>query len=176
MAKKYHPDLHPNDPEAEAKFKEVNEAASVLTDPDKRARYDQFGHAGVDNNGMGGGYSGGGFGDFGGFGGFGDIFDTIFGGGGSMSNQRNRPRRGADIETTITVTFEEAAFGTEKRSKNSPYGRLYGLSRYRRGGGGRHQRFVLNAVAAVRCVRCRIPRSVKYKMFARVPNAAGKAP
>lgn len=77
MAKKYHPDLHPNDPEAEAKFKEVNEAASVLTDPDKRARYDQFGHAGVDNNGMGGGYSGGGFGDFGGFGGFGDIFDTF---------------------------------------------------------------------------------------------------
>ena len=117
MAKKYHPDLHPNDPEAEAKFKEVNEAASVLTDPDKRARYDQFGHAGVDNNGMGGGYSGGGFGDFGGFGGFGDIFDTIFGGGGSMSNQRNRPRRGADIETTITVTFEEAAFGTEKEVK-----------------------------------------------------------
>ena len=97
MAKKYHPDLHPDDPEAAEKFKEVNEAASVLTDADKRSRYDQFGHAGVDGN-MGGGAGGyGGFDDFGGMGGFGDIFETLFGGGGGRRSDPNRPQRGADI-------------------------------------------------------------------------------
>ena len=77
MAKKYHPDLNPGDKEAEAKFKEVNEAYSVLSDADKKARYDQFGHAGVDPSYGAGTGAGGGFGDFGGFGGFGDIFDTF---------------------------------------------------------------------------------------------------
>ncbi len=111
MAKKYHPDLHPDEPDAAEKFKEVNEAASVLTDADKRARYDQFGHEGVDGN-MGGGF-GGGFEDFG-FGGFSDIFDSIFGGGQSRRSDPNRPRRGDDIAVKIDISFEEAAFGAEK--------------------------------------------------------------
>lgn len=113
-AKQYHPDLHPDDPAAAEKFKEVNEAAEVLTNAEKRQRYDQFGHAGVDNNGMGGGFGGGGFSDFGGFG---DIFENIFGGFGGGSSQRNRPRRGADIEATLNISFEEAAFGVDKELK-----------------------------------------------------------
>lgn len=80
MARKYHPDLHPDDKEAAEKFKEINEAYEVLSDSEKRARYDQFGHAGVDPN-YGGGAGAGGFGGFGGFGDVGDIFDSIFGGG-----------------------------------------------------------------------------------------------
>ena len=112
QAKKYHPDLNPDNPEAAEKFKEVNEAASVLTDEDKRARYDQFGHAGVDGS-QGAGF-GGGFGDFGGFGGFSDIFDTFFGGGGGRRSDPNRPQRGSDIEVSLDVTFEEAAFGVDK--------------------------------------------------------------
>lgn len=80
MARKYHPDLHPDDKEAAEKFKEVNEAYEVLSDSEKRARYDQFGHAGVDPN-YGGSAGAGGFGGFGGFGDVGDIFDSIFGGG-----------------------------------------------------------------------------------------------
>lgn len=112
MAKKYHPDLNPDNPEAAEKFKEVNEAASVLTDADKRSRYDQFGHAGVDGNNMGGGAGFGGFEDFGGFG---DIFDSLFGGGGGgRRNDPNRPQRGADIETDVDISFEEAAFGIDK--------------------------------------------------------------
>ncbi len=112
-AKKYHPDLHPGDKEAEAKFKEVNEAYEVLSDKDKKARYDQFGHAGVDPN-FG---AGGGAGGFGGFDDFGDIFSNIFGGGfgfGGGTQRRNGPVRGADIRSTITITFEEAAFGCKK--------------------------------------------------------------
>lgn len=112
-AKKYHPDLHPGDKEAEAKFKEVNEAYEVLSDPDKKARYDQYGHAGVDPNfGAGGGNPfGGGFGDFGDI--FGDIFGNFgFGGGGGA--RRNGPKRGRDIHKTIEITFEEAAFGCKK--------------------------------------------------------------
>ena len=100
-AKKYQPDLHPGDKEAEAKFKEVNEAYEVLSDSEKRQRYDQFGHAGVDPNfGAGGGGFGGGFGDFG------DIFSDIFGGGfGGFggSSRRNGPRRGADVRQTVTI-------------------------------------------------------------------------
>ena len=110
-AKKYHPDLHPGDKEAEAKFKEVNEAYEVLSDPDKKARYDQYGHAGVDTNfGAGGGNPfGGGFGDFGDI--FGDIFGNFGFGGGA---RRNGPKRGRDIHKTIEITFEEAAFGCKK--------------------------------------------------------------
>ena len=103
LAKKYHPDLNPNDPAAEAKFKEVNDAYSVLSDPDKRAAYDRYGHAAFDGS-MGGGGAGGagtGFGGFGGFGDFGDlgdIFGSFFGGGfGGASARRNAPQRGDDI-------------------------------------------------------------------------------
>jgi len=113
-AKKYHPDLHPNDKEAEAKFKEVNEAYEVLSDKEKRARYDQFGHAGVDPN-YGGGQGGyGGFGGFGDFGDLGDIFGSFFGGGTSRSARQNAPRRGEDVGVRLELTFEEAAFGCEK--------------------------------------------------------------
>lgn len=112
LAKKYHPDLNPGDKEAEAAFKEVNEAYEVLSDPDKKSKYDQFGHAGVDPN-FG---AGGGFGGAGGFGGFDDISDifSFFGGGFGGSARRNGPRRGGDVEASVVLTFEEAIFGCEK--------------------------------------------------------------
>ena len=112
MAMKYHPDRNPGDKTAEEKFKEAGEAYEVLSDDDKRARYDQYGHQGVDPNfnpGFGG-FGGG----FGGFGDFGDIFSDIFGGGGSRSSTYNAPRRGENVATRLELTFEEAAFGCEK--------------------------------------------------------------
>ena len=115
-AMKYHPDRNPGDKTAEEKFKELGEAYEVLSDPDKKSRYDQFGHAGVDPNygaGAGGPY-GGGYGGFGGFGDFGDIFGDIFGGGRSSARTRNAPRQGENVGVRLEVTFEEAAFGTEK--------------------------------------------------------------
>ena len=116
LAKKYHPDMNPDNAEAEQKFKEVNEAYSVLSDPDKKAKYDQFGHAAFDQT-AGGGY--GGYGGFSDFGDIGDIFSSFFGGGfggfgGSSSRRRNAPQRGEDIGVHITLTFEEAAFGVKK--------------------------------------------------------------
>lgn len=115
MSKKYHPDLHPGDKEAEEKFKEVNEAYQVLSDDEKRQRYDQFGHAGVDGNaGFGGG--GGGFNGGFDFGDLGDIFGDFFGGfGGGGRTRRNGPRRGSDLSQYINLTFEEAAFGCKKK-------------------------------------------------------------
>ena len=117
-AKEFHPDLNKDNPEAEGKFKEVNEAYEVLSDPEKRSRYDQFGHAGVDPSAAGGAGYGGGFGGFGGFGGgidMEDIFGSIFGGGfGGGRGRQNRAEKGRTIQQNITVTFEEAAFGTEK--------------------------------------------------------------
>lgn len=122
MARKYHPDLHPDDKEAAEKFKEINEAYEVLSDAQKRARYDQFGHAGVDPNyggGAGGDY--GGFSGFGGFGDVGDIFDSIFGGfggfggGRSTASNANAPRRGGDISQNITIDFMEACKGVKKK-------------------------------------------------------------
>ncbi len=117
-AMKYHPDRNPGDKEAEEKFKECGEAYEVLSDPDKKARYDQYGFAGVDPNfGAGAGGYGGGFGGFGGFGDFGDfgdIFGDIFGGGRSRSAQQNAPRRGENVLSRLELTFEEAAFGCEK--------------------------------------------------------------
>ena len=117
QAKKYHPDLNPGDAEAEKKFKEVNEAYAVLSDSEKKAQYDQYGHAAFDPNMGGGGFGGfGGF-DFGGGGGFdifGDIFGNMFGGGGSSSARRNGPVRGSDCEISLTISFEEAAFGVKK--------------------------------------------------------------
>ena len=119
-AMKYHPDRNPGDKEAEEKFKELGEAYEVLSDDDKRSRYDQFGFAGVDPNygagqgGYGGGF-GGGFGGFGGFGDFGDIFGDLFGGGAARSaNAQKVPRRGDNVGIRQELTFEEAAFGTEK--------------------------------------------------------------
>lgn len=115
-AMKYHPDRNPGDKEAEQKFKEIGEAYEVLSDPDKKARYDQYGFAGVDPNfGAGaGGYGGAGFGGFGDFGDLGDIFGEFFGGGRSRGSQQNVPRRGENVMTRLELTFEEAAFGCEK--------------------------------------------------------------
>ncbi len=126
LAKKYHPDLNPGDKEAEEKFKEVNEANDVLSDPQKRQRYDQFGFAGVDPNYAAA--NGGGAGGFGGgFGGvdLGDIFGDIFGGGfgggfsgfggGSSPRTANVPRKGHDIQASVILTFEEAAHGCSKK-------------------------------------------------------------
>ena len=123
LAKKYHPDLNPGDKEAEEKFKEVNEANDVLSDPEKRKRYDQFGFAGVDPNyaaqqgggagGFGGGFGGVDLGDI-----FGDIFGGSFGGfggfGGSSRANPNAPRKGHDIQASVILTFEEAAHGCSK--------------------------------------------------------------
>ena len=113
MARKYHPDLHPDDKEAAEKFKEVNEAYEVLSDSQKRARYDQFGHAGVDPNyGGGAGAGAGGFGGFGGFSDVSDIFESFFGGfgGGSRSTapSANAPRRGGDVNSNVTIDIMEA--------------------------------------------------------------------
>ena len=112
LAKKYHPDMNPGDKEAEAKFKEASEAYSVLSDPDKRRQYDQFGHAAFEG-GAGGGAGGFDFngmdvGDI-----FGDIFGDFFGGGRSRA-QNNGPMKGQNLHHTIRITFEEACFGTEK--------------------------------------------------------------
>ncbi|HEX2924989.1 MAG TPA: molecular chaperone DnaJ [Ruminiclostridium sp.] len=114
LAKKYHPDVNPGDKTAEAKFKEVNEAYEVLSDSQKRSRYDQFGHAGTDPNGFGGG-AGGFSSDFD-FGGIGDIFETFFGGSGfgGRSRARRGPQKGADIKYAMEISFEEAAFGVER--------------------------------------------------------------
>ncbi len=114
MSKKYHPDLHPDDKVAEEKFKEVNEAYQVLSDDEKRQRYDQFGHAGVDGNA---GFGGGGFGGFD-MGDLGDIFGDMFsgfGGFGGGRQRRNGPRRGSDLTEYITLSFTEAAFGCKKK-------------------------------------------------------------
>ena len=179
LAKQYHPDLNPGDKTAEAKFKEVNEAYEVLSDKDKRARYDQFGHAGVDPN-FGAGGPGGGFG--GGFGGFdmgdidlGDLFGSFFGGGfgggGGGGRSRNAPQKGETIRAGVTITFEEAAFGCEKEitvTRTEPCEECKGsgcapgtteeicpdchgsgVVRIQRGGGG----FSFSTTAA--CTRCR---------------------
>ena len=115
LAKKYHPDMNPGDKEAEAKFKEANEAYDVLSDSEKRAKYDQFGHAAFDPTQGGGGAYGGGFGGFGDFGDLGDIFGSFFGGGfGGSSRRQNGPTRGEDVGAQITVSFEEAVFGVKK--------------------------------------------------------------
>lgn len=113
LAKKYHPDMNPGDATAEAKFKEASEAYAVLSDPEKRKQYDQFGHAAFDGGAGGGGF--GGF-DFSG-GDFSDIFGDIFGdffGGGRRSRTNNGPMKGANIRTSVRITFEEAVFGVEK--------------------------------------------------------------
>ena len=116
-AMKYHPDRNPGDKEAEEKFKELGEAYEVLSNDEKRQRYDQFGFAGVDPNygaGQGGNPFGGGFGGFEDFGDLGDLFGSFFGGGASRGQSRNAPRRGENVGARLELTFEEAAFGCEK--------------------------------------------------------------
>ena len=118
LARKYHPDVNPGDKDAEEKFKEINEANAVLSDPAKKARYDQFGFAGVDPNygaggpGWGDGAAGFDFGDLG------DIFGSFFGGGfggfGGSTQRRNAPQRGESIRVSVSISFTEAAFGCEK--------------------------------------------------------------
>ena len=112
LAIKYHPDKNQGDKEAESKFKEINEAYQVLSDPEKKATYDRYGTVDFD----GSGYGAGGFGgfDFSEMGGFGDIFESFFGGGGGSGRRRNGPQRGSDLEYTVNLTFEEAVFGVEK--------------------------------------------------------------
>ena len=112
LAKKYHPDMNPGDAEAEKKFKEASEAYAVLSDPEKKRQYDQYGHAAFDG-GMGGAggfdFSGADFSDI-----FGDIFGDFFGGGRSRNARNNGPMKGANIRTSIRITFEEAVFGCKK--------------------------------------------------------------
>ena len=118
LAMKYHPDKNPGDKEAEEKFKEINEAYAVLSDPEQKKKYDQFGHAGVDPNSFAGGFGGG-------FGGFEDIFDifgSAFGGGfggfgGGQARRSNAPRKGNDIQKSMTISFTDAAFGCKKQIK-----------------------------------------------------------
>lgn len=111
LAKKYHPDMNPGDAEAEKKFKEASEAYAVLSDPEKRRQYDQFGHAAFDGSAGGGGFdfSNMDFGDI-----FGDIFGDFFGGGRSRGGRNNGPQKGANLRTSIRISFEEAVFGCEK--------------------------------------------------------------
>ena len=113
LTKENHPDLHPGDKACEERFKEANEAYEVLSDEEKRKKYDQFGHAAFDPNA---GFGGGGYGDFSGFGGFGDLFSDLFGGFGGASARANpnAPRRGESIRAAVNVSFEEAAFGCKK--------------------------------------------------------------
>lgn len=123
LARKYHPDLHPDDADCAEKFKEVNEAYEILSDPSKKERYDQFGHAGVDPNYGSGGFGGGA--GFNPFGDMGDIFENLFGGsgfggfstGGSGRSRANAPRRGQDIDTTVTIDFMEACTGVKQDVK-----------------------------------------------------------
>ena len=112
LAKKYHPDMNPGDKNAEAKFKEASEAYAVLSDPDKRRQYDQFGHAAFDGPGGGAGgfdFNSADFGDI-----FGDIFGDFFGGGARSRANHNGPMKGANLRTSVRISFEEAVFGCDK--------------------------------------------------------------
>lgn len=113
LAKKYHPDMNPGDAAAAEKFKEASEAYAVLSDPEKKRQYDQFGHAAFENGGAGGfegfDFSGADFGDI-----FGDIFGDLFGGGRSRTRSNNGPMKGANLRASVRISFEEAVFGTEK--------------------------------------------------------------
>ncbi|MBQ0785301.1 MAG: DnaJ domain-containing protein, partial [Amphritea sp.] len=109
MAMKHHPDRNPDDKEADEAFKEVSEAYEILSDNQKKAAYDQYGHAGIDQQGMGGGQGAGGFGDI-----FGDVFGDIFGQQGHGGGRRSHVQRGADLRYTMDLSLEEAVRGCEK--------------------------------------------------------------
>lgn len=113
LAKKYHPDMNPGDAESEKKFKEASEAYAVLSDPEKKKQYDQFGHSAFENGGSGGfggfDFNGADFGDI-----FGDIFGDLFGGGRSSRRPNNGPQKGANLRASVTISFEEAVFGCER--------------------------------------------------------------
>ncbi|MGI5911412.1 MAG: molecular chaperone DnaJ [Syntrophomonadaceae bacterium] len=113
-ARKYHPDVNKDDPNAADKFKEINDAYEVLSDANKKAAYDQFGHDAFDPTRNAGGFGGNGFGGFGDMGGFGDIFDIFFGGGATTGKRQRGPQRGADREIRLEINFEDAIFGLEK--------------------------------------------------------------
>ncbi|MEA4934041.1 MAG: DnaJ domain-containing protein, partial [Lawsonibacter sp.] len=169
LAKQYHPDMNPDDKASETRFKEVNEAYEMLSDKEKRAKYDQFGHAGVDPNFGSGGF-GGGF-DMGDID-LGDIFGSFFGGGfGAQQQRANATQRGESLRAALTITFEEAAFGCEKEieltrtetceechgsgaqpgttAETCPDCRGAGVVRIQRGGGS----FAFSTSAP--CARCR---------------------
>lgn len=110
LAKKYHPDMNPGDAEAEKKFKEASEAYAILSDPQKKAQYDQFGHAAFEQGGGGFDFNGADMGDI-----FGDIFGDLFGGGARTRRANNGPMKGANLRTSVRITFEEAVFGCEKQ-------------------------------------------------------------
>ena len=168
MAMKYHPDKNPGDKEAEEKFKEINEAYSVLSDPDKKSKYDRFGFAGVDPNaGFGGGGSG--FGGFGGAGGFEDIFDMfggMFGGGfgGGQQRRNNGPKKGRDLQKAITITFEEAAFGCKKELEINKYMWPARPVMAKEPSRAHRKRPARNAAAADRSARCSGLRSVSSSL------------
>ena len=176
MAMKYHPDKNPGDKAAEEKFKEVNEAYSVLSDPDKKSKYDRFGHAGVDPNA---GFGGGGFSGFGGGGGFDDIFDifgNMFGGGfggGSNASRRNGPMKGRDLQKAITIDFEEAAFGTKREINITKYVKCSTC-----GGEGNAPGTepAANAVERDRCIPCKERLSASFRVRDHVLTAAVKEP
>lgn len=142
LAKKYHPDMNPGNAEAEQKFKEINEAYGVLSDPDKKSKYDQYGHAAFDQTS---GFGGGGFGGFGGFDfDMGDIFSSFFGGGSSSSRRANAPQQGDDIGVRIILSFEEAFFGCKKEVS---YARIQKCSDC--GGSGAEK-----GTSAEKCTKC----------------------
>ena len=142
LAKKYHPDMNPGNAEAEQKFKEINEAYGVLSDPDKKSKYDQYGHAAFDQTS---GFGGGGFGGFGGFDfDMGDIFSSFFGGSSSSSRRANAPQQGDDIGVRIILSFEEAFFGCKKEVS---YARIQKCSDC--GGSGAEK-----GTSAEKCTKC----------------------
>ncbi len=142
LAKKYHPDMNPGNAEAEQKFKEINEAYGVLSDPDKKSKYDQYGHAAFDQTS---GFGGGGFGGFGGFDfDMGDIFSSFFGGSSSSSRRANVPQQGDDIGVRIILSFEEAFFGCKKEVS---YARIQKCSDC--GGSGAEK-----GTSAEKCTKC----------------------
>ena len=169
-AKECHPDLHPDDKTAEERFKELNEANEVLSDPDKRARYDQFG---FDGPNMGTGGAGGNpFGgmDFGGMG-FDSIFDQIFGGGMGTTSRRQGPVQGADLRYELRITFEEAANGCEKSFdfyRNENCQTCHGTGQVRSGGG-----FMVTVRTCPTCGgsgRTRVKRTATVKVHAGIDN------
>ena len=170
LAKKYHPDANPGDKEAEAKFKEASEAYSVLSDPEKRRQYDQFGHAAFE----------GGAGGAGGFGGFdftgadmGDIFGDIFGdffGGGRSRSRSTGPMRGANLRTGIRITFEEAIFGCQKEIERTSAPSVMEPEPSRE----RRRSPVLNVTEKEKSFIRSSPSSARYRMYRPVPIAMAR--